>query len=318
MYLKLLLVVLTLSLLAFSSCSSNSLAEKISEADRCAAEKNWDGAIQSCKNAIMIDPAAAQARQKLAVAYNNRGKDYNQNKQWDTAIADFNSALENEPNLAAAFNNRGFAYEAKGQATLANAYSLLDHGDDVNGRIEIDNSIKLFTQSIENLNKAVALQSGLSEAKTNLANTLNDRGHAYNLIKQYDAAIPDLTKSIELNSNLAQAYNDRGWAYNGKKDWDTAIPDLTRAIDLDPKMALAYNNRGWAYHEKQKYNEALVDLNKAISLNPNLAVAYLNRGITYLYLSNREAARADFNYVLSITRNPELVSAADQGLSLIE
>jgi len=43
------------------------------------------------------------------------------------------------------------------------------------------------------------------------------------------------------------------------KQFDKAITDFTRAIELDPKSALAYSNRGIAYANLQQYDKAIGD-----------------------------------------------------------
>ena len=43
--------------------------------------------------------------------------------------------------------------------------------------------------------------------------TYNNRGWAYYCLKQYERAIQDFSKAIQLNSNYALAYTNRGTAY---------------------------------------------------------------------------------------------------------
>ena len=76
----------------------------------------------------------------------------------------------------------------------------------------------------------------------------------------------------------AEEYFKWGSAYADKGEFDKAIADYTRAIELAPNAADVYYNRGSAYHEKGKYDRAIDDYIKAISLDPNLAMAYYNRG----------------------------------------
>jgi tetratricopeptide (TPR) repeat protein len=54
-----------------------------------------------------------------AEAYNNRGRCHLDDRSFEEAIADFNSAIDMQPNYAAAFFNRGRAYQAVGEAALA-------------------------------------------------------------------------------------------------------------------------------------------------------------------------------------------------------
>jgi tetratricopeptide (TPR) repeat protein len=73
----------------------------------------------------------------------------------------------------------------------------------------------------------------------------------------YDRAIADFNKAIELDPKDAIAYGGRGFAYSSKADYDRAIADLTKAIELDPKNArIYYYNRGKAYERKGGYDGA--------------------------------------------------------------
>jgi tetratricopeptide (TPR) repeat protein len=53
------------------------------------------------------------------------------------------------------------------------------------------------------------------------------------------------------------------------KQFDAAIKDYTKTIELDAKNAEAYNNRGKARACKKNYTEAMTDFEKAVELNPN-------------------------------------------------
>ena len=46
--------------------------------------------------------------------------------------------------------------------------------------------------------------------------------------------------------NNAGAYVERGNAYSGKGQYDQAIADYSKALEINPRYAMAYNNRGVA------------------------------------------------------------------------
>jgi tetratricopeptide (TPR) repeat protein len=62
---------------------------------------------------------------------------------------------------------------------------------------------------------------------------------------------------------------DQGKKYYDKKQYDRALAELNKVIELDPKNSMAYNNRAVVYSDKEQYDEALADFNKAIELNPD-------------------------------------------------
>ena len=63
-----------------------------------------------------------------------------------------------------------------------------------------------------------------------------------------------------------KAYNNRGIAYIWKKQYDLAIADFNKAIELDPKNGKAYNNRAIVYSYQGETDKARQDLHKAQSL----------------------------------------------------
>ena len=100
--------------------------------------------------------------------------------------------------------------------------------------------------------------------------TANNQGLIYNNNGEYDKAMSEFTKAIELDPNFALAYGNRGWVYIKLGQYEQAVADCTKAIELDPDLALAYNSRGWAYIELGEYEQALADYNRAIELDPSL------------------------------------------------
>jgi len=85
---------------------------------------------------------------------------------------------------------------------------------------------------------------------------------------RFDRAIPDYTKTKEINPKGTNQYVKRGVAYFKKGQYDQAISDFTKAIELSPEDVVAYINRGVAHFKKGQYDLAIYDLTKFIEINP--------------------------------------------------
>ncbi len=63
------------------------------------------------------------------------------------------------------------------------------------------------------------------------------------------------------------AYYYRAMAYTREKEYDQAIADYTKAIEIDEqRFAVAYAERALIYYIKKEYDKAWDDVHKAQSL----------------------------------------------------
>ena len=130
-----------------------------------------------------------------------------------------------------------------------------------------------------------------------------ESGYKNHMQGDFNAAIADYTKAIELNPKFDLAYNNRGMAYHALGKYNEALAEYNKSTELNPKDASPYNSRGITYHILGKYKEALAEYNKSIELNPQYADAYLNRGMAYHALGRYNEALVEYNK--SIELNPQ-------------
>lgn len=70
-----------------------------------------------------------------------------------------------------------------------------------------------------------------------LAGQKLDEGNEYYKQGEYQKAIELYNESLAFNTNYDMAYNNRGVTYKeGLKQYDTAIADYTKAIQLNPNL----------------------------------------------------------------------------------
>ena len=96
---------------------------------------------------------------------------------------------------------------------------------------------------------------------------------------EFDWAIEDYNKVIDMNPDNVEAYYNRGVTYHHKGNYDRAIEDYTKTIQLKPDYANAYYNRGLSFDNKGASARAIEDFTRVIQLDPNDAGAYFNRGL---------------------------------------
>jgi TonB family protein len=84
---------------------------------------------------------------------------------------------------------------------------------------------------------------------------------------EYDLAVSDYNKAIELNPKDPAAYLNRGRVYSDRKSYDLAILDYDKTIELDPKDSTAYFKRGDVYEKKGNLQQAINDYQKAAELD---------------------------------------------------
>ena len=123
------------------------------------------------------------------------------------------------------------------------------------------------------------------------------RGISYSSINEFDKAIIDYSKVIELEPqdapNVASAYFNRGNAYRNQKNYEKALNDYGKFIELNPNNSTGYFNRGLVYNINKEYNKAITDFNKAIELEPNKANYYRARATALENVKNSVQAQSD-------------------------
>ncbi|MFZ5980904.1 MAG: tetratricopeptide repeat protein [Candidatus Zixiibacteriota bacterium] len=99
----------------------------------------------------------------------------------------------------------------------------------------------------------------------------------------YQTALTDFTKAVELKNSYADAYYQRAETYLKLKNLEKAHDDYLRAAEI--------------YQIRKDINQAITAYNKAIETNNKSIPAYLGRGNLYLNKGEEIAAIADFETV---------------------
>lgn len=145
-------------------------------------------------------------------------------------------------------------------------------------------------RKISYFTKALELNPRLSAA-------YEKRGRLYGFQEKYTRMRDDFLKVTELKPFDSKGYTMLGFADMKKGDYDNAISNLTRAIELGPPTAEAFGYRAETYRLKGMADAAVQDADKVIEIGGSkktIGMAYSTRAKAYRDLGLAIQADADF------------------------
>lgn len=111
-------------------------------------------------------------------------------------------------------------------------------------------------------------------SRDNRAATYVNRGVIRMREGEFDGALSDYSRAVDLKPELGAAYLNEGAAHIYRKDFEAALPPLNRAIELDSvDIFAAYYNRAIARENTGDVSGAYYDFQKALELKPGWELA---------------------------------------------
>jgi tetratricopeptide (TPR) repeat protein len=95
-------------------------------------------------------------------------------------------------------------------------------------------------------------------------------------------------------AQTAEFYYNSGIDCASRQDFNGAITNFTKAIELNKNDAKLYNYRGICRFNLRDFANAMTDFNQAIQLNQKFADSYYMRGMCRIGLKDRKGACLDF------------------------
>jgi tetratricopeptide (TPR) repeat protein len=112
-------------------------------------------------------------------------------------------------------------------------------------------------------------------------------------------------------SDLARTHINRGIVATSLEQYQQALADYNKALELVPRMPEAYISRGNLWYLAEKYQRASDEYTMAMQSEFNRPqIAYYNRALANEKLGNRVAAEADLREALKL--DPELRQARER------
>jgi serine/threonine protein kinase/Flp pilus assembly protein TadD len=106
-----------------------------------------------------------------------------------------------------------------------------------------------------------------TELSPNFANAWDGYGFYFKATGQSEASIRACQRAQELEPLSLFITLSLAWAYYFARQYDRAMEQGAKALDMDPKFGFAYWHRGMAYIQQKRFGDAITALRKAISLS---------------------------------------------------
>jgi len=198
-----------------------------------------------------------------AGAYLERGHAYNQIGENKKAIADYSESIRLDPENDLAYTNRGYTYYTLGDNEKALGDFLI--------AFKINPSqINWWCDNLPCWNAAVQLYP-------NAPSYLIGRGNVYIRIGDYENALADYKKAIQINPEEAYKVCSTIYCWNA-------------AVDLFPTDSMVYYKRGEYYKGLGMFDKAISDFAQAAQLNPNDYGIFMQLGDVYNTLGDTDNA----------------------------
>lgn len=120
----------------------------------------------------------------------------------------------------------------------------------------------------------VDLTDEQKEERRSIAEEYKFKGNDAFRVGDYEMSIEKYTEGLRIcplqyTQQRSILYCNRSASKMKLQNYDKAIKDCTKAIELDDKYLKAYLRRAQSYEVKEKYDESLADFKKVLELDPS-------------------------------------------------
>ena len=144
---------------------------------------------------------------------------------------------------------------------------------------------------------------GSEDYYKNEAFRIFQEGYERQIEGQVEEAISLYQKSIEIFPT-AEAYTFLGWAYSFRGQYDQAIEECRKAIEVDPDFGNPYNDIGAYLIEEGKLDEAIPWLEKAKSAKRYESYCFPHYNLGRVWEKKGDWTNAMACYVQAVKENP--------------
>lgn len=260
-------------------------------------------------------------------------------REYQTALVNFNKAITMDPSLGEYYYGRGVTLTylqrfneaeqdldaasqlgfimdekenwlkipTKDEQLLSSNGDILNHvtqvssytSPQVQGLVD-KSSFLLKTQQYE---EAIILLNQAIHLAPTYSQAYFQKGKALEVLERFEQSIKCYSVTIELQPNQTEALYNRAMVYFKEQLWDLALSDLNQVLIQQPTHKNALFMRAQCHAKMKQWQPALKDYNDYLNKQPHDVFAYNNRGAVKMSLGLAFQALEDFNLGISLDQD---------------
>jgi WD40 repeat protein/tetratricopeptide (TPR) repeat protein len=120
------------------------------------------------------------------------------------------------------------------------------------------------------------------------------RGRAHAEKRQWEQAIRDYTRAIELGARVGDVWYHRSKAHAERKRWGEALDDVTKADELGYNDLSVWSHRGSVHRMLGRYDRSAEDYTRVIKGYPTFGAGWVGRAFAHAALHQWDKAERDY------------------------
>ena len=278
------------------------------------ASKEYEKSIEICTQDVKTNP---DLNNSLGLSYRRAAQSYYNLKKYESAINYYEKSQERDESFKDTYTyyylGESFRFLQKYQDALNSFKECVKLDEDQVHAFSYSSMAYCALQTNDFKSSVEFSKNGVYDIWN-----LSNGGQAYYNLGDFDAAINNFNKVLELDANNKWAHHEKGKALFSLKKYEEADKCFSKVVELDSNYKWAYQERGKTKVELKKYSDAIDDFTKVIDLDPNYKWAYKEKGDLLFLMDKFELSKDVYLKAFEIDEDYCLKCSISINLAIIQ
>lgn len=278
------------------------------DGDDAPVEKPAEPAPKPSEPTPKADPQAGLTdSQKEAIKEKEKGNEFYKKREFESAIAHYDKAIELDPINITYLTNKAAVYFEQDQAEKC--IEICEKAVEI-GR-ENRSDYKLIAKALARIGNTYYKQKDLDKALKYINSSLSEHRNPDILKKKQliEKEIKEKKLLEQLDPVAAEKNKALGNEAYKKGDFPTAMKYYNESAIQNPSDSKLFRNRAACYSKLMAFPDALKDCETSIKLDPTFVKAYVQKGSVLMVL--KEKSKAMSAYAKALELDPTCQEAID-------